>query len=283
MSSEAPRTGPAGPAAPGPGALLLCRAAPGSVAPAAHLLRERLLLSGAGEDWSVLVPEGRPWLHDGEPVDRVMTGWATALAVAAPWPVLALWWDADRAGFTLASGFRRPVGYVWLANGTPAGEDEAMRTFATRLGLDPVLDLQALEQLTRADPEADSRARLRTLLAVLTRAGIALPDGLAPGEPTDRLREAATALADTRAVDRPGLREAVRTELDAVGSSRLAPWMPWSGTPRSRALALAQLAAGLPLTVWGVRRRSGGWVAAGVLLLGHGMTGLAYELMRPRD
>ncbi|MBY8344131.1 MULTISPECIES: hypothetical protein [Streptomyces] len=283
MSSEAPRTGPTGPAAPGPGALLLCRAAPGSVAPAAHLLRERLLLSGAGEDWSVLVPEGRPWLHDGEPVDRVMTGWATALAVAAPWPVLALWWDADRAGFTLASGFRRPVGYVWLANGTPAGEDEAMRTFATRLGLDPVLDLQALEQLTRADPEADSRARLRTLLAVLTRAGIALPDGLAPGEPTDRLREAATALADTRAVDRPGLREAVRTELDAVGSSRLAPWMPWSGTPRSRALALAQLAAGLPLTVWGVRRRSGGWVAAGVLLLGHGMTGLAYELMRPRD
>lgn len=283
MSSEAPRTGPAGPAAPGPGALLLCRAAPGSVAPAAHLLRERLLLSGAGEDWSVLVPEGRPWLHDGEPVDRVMTGWATALAVAAPWPVLALWWDADRAGFTLASGFRRPVGYVWLANGTPAGEDEAMRTFATRLGLDPVLDLQALEQLTRADPEADSRARLRTLLAVLTRAGIALPDGLAPGEPTDRLREAATALADTRAVDRPGLREAVRTELDAVGSSRLAPWMPWSGTPRSRALALAQLAAGLPLTAWGVRRRSGGWVAAGVLLLGHGMTGLAYELMRPRD
>ncbi|UIR20420.1 hypothetical protein LXH13_26810 [Streptomyces spinosirectus] len=283
MSSEAPRTGPTGPAAPGPGALLLCRAAPGSVAPAAHLLRERLLLSGAGEDWSVLVPEGRPWLHDGEPVDRVMTGWATALAVAAPWPVLALWWDADRAGFTLASGFRRPVGYVWLANGTPAGEDEAMRTFATRLGLDPVLDLQALEQLTRADPEADSRARLRTLLAVLTRAGIALPDGLAPGEPTDRLREAATALADTRAVDRPGLREAVRTELDAVGSSRLAPWMPWSGTPRSRALALAQLAAGLPLTAWGVRRRSGGWVAAGVLLLGHGMTGLAYELMRPRD
>ncbi|MRT44760.1 hypothetical protein FGX00_02710, partial [Xylella fastidiosa subsp. multiplex] len=89
--------------------------------------------------------------------------------------------DAERAGFTLASGFRRPVGYVWLANGTPAGEDEAMRTFATRLGLDPVLDLQALEQLTRADPEADSRARLRTLLAVLTRAGIALPDGLAPG------------------------------------------------------------------------------------------------------
>jgi hypothetical protein len=195
MSSEAPRTGPTGPAAPGPGALLLCRAAPGSVAPAAHLLRERLLLSGAGEDWSVLVPEGRPWLHDGEPVDRVMTGWATALAVAAPWPVLALWWDADRAGFTLASGFRRPVGYVWLANGTPAGEDEAMRTFATRLGLDPVLDLQALEQLTRADPEADSRARLRTLLAVLTRAGIALPDGLAPGEPTDRLREAAAGRA----------------------------------------------------------------------------------------
>ena len=62
-----------------------------------------------------------------------VTGWATAPAVGAPWPVLALWWDADRAGYTLASGFRRPVGYVWLANGTPAGEGEAMRTFAARL------------------------------------------------------------------------------------------------------------------------------------------------------
>jgi hypothetical protein len=283
MSSEAPRTGPAGPAAPGPGGLLLCRAEPGSVAPVAHLLRERLLLGGAGEGWSVLVPEGRPWLHDGEPVDRVMTGWATALAVGAPWPVLALWWDADRAGFTLASGFRRPVGYVWLANGTPAGEDEAMRTFAARLGLDPVLDVQALDQLAKPGSGDDAPARLRALLAFLTRAGVSLPAGLTPGEPADRLRAAAAALPDTRAVERPPWREAVRTELDAVDSSRLGPWMPWSGTPRSRALALAQVTAGLPLTVLAARRRNAGWAAAGALLLAHGALSLAYEALRPRD
>ncbi|MGV9628571.1 hypothetical protein ACWDTB_18640, partial [Streptomyces sp. NPDC003487] len=155
-----------------PGGLLLCRAAPRAVAPLAHLLRDPVLLTGAGDTWSVLVPEGRPWRDGGEPVERVLTGWATALAVAAPWPVLALWWDADRAGYTLAAGFRRPVGYVWLANGTAAGEDEAMRTFAARLGLDPVLDVQELDHLTRPDPNADARARLRGLLAVLTRAGV---------------------------------------------------------------------------------------------------------------
>ncbi|MHC5905406.1 hypothetical protein ACVNF4_16120, partial [Streptomyces sp. S6] len=120
-----------------PGALLLCRAAPDAVAPAAHLLRERMLLTRAGVEWSVLVPEGKPWQDGDDPVDRVLTGWAAALAVGAPWPVLALWWDADRAGCALASGFRRPVGYDWLADGTPAGEDEAMRTLASRLGLDP--------------------------------------------------------------------------------------------------------------------------------------------------
>jgi len=282
MSTDAPRNGPDAPDGP-VGAVLLCRAEPESVAPAAHLLREHMLLTGAGEGWSVLVPEGRPWLRGDEPVDRVLAGWATALAVGAPWPVLALWWDADRAGYTLASGFRRPVGYVWLANGTPAGEDEAMRTFAARLGLDPVLDLQSLEQLTKPGAGTDARARLRALLAVLMRAGVSLPAGLAPGEPTDRLREAARGRPDTRAVERPGRSEEARTELDAFDSGRLASWMPWSGTSRSRALALAQVVTGLPLAAWGVRRRSGGWIVAGALLLAHGAVGVAYELMRPRD
>jgi len=281
MSTEKPqarhRTGAT------PGALLLCRADPESVAQAAHPLRERMLLTRAGDDWSVLVPEGKPWLHGEEPVDRVLTGWATVLAVGAPWPVLALWWDADRAGYTLASGFRRPVGYVWLTDGTPAGEDEAMRTFAARLGLDPVLDLQSLDHLTKPDPETDARARLRGLLAILTRAGVALPTGLTPGEPADRLREIARIRPDAQQVVWSGWREAVRAELDAVDSSRLGPWMPWSGTPRARALALTQAAAGLPLTTWGLRRRSGGWTVAGALLLSHGLLGLAYDLARPRD
>ncbi|KKD04950.1 hypothetical protein [Streptomyces sp. WM6386] len=280
--TEAPRPGTPR-AGPAPGALLLCRAEPESVASAAQLLRERMLLTGAGAQWSVLVPEGKPWQQGGEPVDRVLTGWATALAVGAPWPVLALWWDADRSGYTLASGFRRPVGYVWLANGTPAGEDEAMRTFATRLGLDPVLDVQSLNALMEPDPAADARARLRGLLAVLTRAGLTLPTGLTPGEAADRLREVARVQPDARPVEWSGWRDAVRAELDVVESSRLGPWLPWAGTPGARVLALAQVAAGVPLTAFGLRRRSGGWITAGTLLLAHGALGLAYDLARPRD
>ncbi|MFG2567769.1 hypothetical protein ACGFR6_20280 [Streptomyces sp. NPDC048567] len=254
------------------GALLLCRTVPDAVRPVAQLLREPLLLAPAGPGWSVLVPEGEPWqggrrarAGDGEraePVDRVLGGWATALAVGSTWPVLALWWDGDRAGYTLASGFRRPVGYVWLADGTPAGEDEAMRTFAERLGLDPVLDVQSLEALTRPDPDADARARLRGLLAVLTRTGLALPAGLD---------------ANAERIEWPGWRDAVRVDLGAVESSRFGPWVRG---PRARALAGAQLAAGLPLALWGAARRSGGWAFAGVLLMAHGALGLAYDRVR---
>ncbi|MFJ8820612.1 hypothetical protein ACIREE_02380 [Streptomyces sp. NPDC102467] len=263
------------------GALLLCRAEAATVGPAAQLLRERMLLVGAGREWSVLVPEGKPWLaatdSGGEPVDRVLGGWAGALAVGAPWPVLALWWDADRSGFTLASGFRRPVGYVWLANGTPVGEDEAMRTFAARLGLDPVHDVQSLHALTEADTAADARARLLGLLAVLTRTGLELPAGLTPGEPADRLREVARVQADAETVEWSGWRDAVHAELDVVENTGVGPWMRG---PRARCLAAAQLAAGVPLTLHGLRRRSGGWLTAGALLLGHGALGLAYDRIR---
>ncbi|MGQ4448949.1 hypothetical protein ACN6LK_006471 [Streptomyces griseus] len=264
------------------GALLLCRADPETVRPLAHLLREQMLLARAGEEWSVLVPQGKPWRNggpeqDAEPVDRVLGGWATALAVGSTWPVLALWWDADRAGYTLAAGFRRPVGYIWLTDGTPVGEDEAMRTFAVRLGLDPVLDVQALEGLTRPDPEAGAEARLRGLLAVLTGTGLALPAGLSPGESADRLRSVAAVQRGVERVEWAGWRDAVRVELDAVESSRIGPWVRG---PRARAVAAVQLAAGLPLLLWGARRRSGGWAAAGAVLLAQGALGLAYERAR---
>ncbi|MFE6484374.1 hypothetical protein ACFVGN_15760 [Streptomyces sp. NPDC057757] len=262
------------------GALLLCRARPESVGSAAHLLRERMLLTAAGAEWSVLVPEGRPWLDEAEPVDRVLTGWATALAVGAPWPVLALWWDGDHSGCTLASGFRRTVGYEWLANGTPVGEDEAMRTLAARLGLDPVLDMQSLEQLTEPDATADARTRLLGLLAVLTRAGLALPPGIVPGEPIGKLREAARVQPGAEQIEWPGWRAAVGAELDVVEGGSLGPWLRG---PKARALAVAQLAAGLPLAVWGARRGSGGWTATGALLVIHGALGLAYDRLRTVD
>ncbi|MFJ8083950.1 hypothetical protein ACIQ6Y_25475 [Streptomyces sp. NPDC096205] len=280
MSTDESRFGARGVRAPG--ALLLCRADPDSVAPAAQLLREPVLLAPAGDGWSVLVPEGKPWLQGGEPVDRVLTGWATALAVAAPWPVLALWWDADRSGYTLASGFRRGVGYVWLADGTPAGEDEAMRTFAARLGLDPVLDVQALDRLAKPDPDADGHTRVQGVIAVLTRVGVSLPDGLAPGEPVDRLREAARSHPEVRQIEWAGLREAVRAELDVVERGPLGPRPPSGGT-EARLFALAQVALAVPFLVHGARRRSGGWLAAGAVLLTHGAVGLAQAVMRPRD
>ncbi|MFJ5775798.1 hypothetical protein [Streptomyces sp. NPDC093094] len=269
--------------APAPGALLLCRADPGAVAAVAPLLREPALLAPAGDGWSVLVPEGRPWLHGGEPVDEVVAGWAAALAVGAPWPVLALWWDADRGGCTLASGFRRAVGYVWLADGTPAGEGEAMRTFAARLGLDPVLDVEALDLLTRPDAEADVRARVRGLIAVLTRAGVDLPAGLGPGESADRLREAARSLPGVRRTGRDERHGAVRAEPDVMEDGPARPFLPPAGGPAARLLAPAQVAAGLSLLGWGACRRSGGWAVAGAVLLAHGALGLARDAMRPRD
>lgn len=223
---------------------------------------------------------GRPWLDGAEPVDRVVTGWASALAVSVPWPVLALWWDADRSGLTLASGFRRSVGYEWLANGTPVGEDEAMRTFAARLGLEPVLDVQALNALTQPDSAADARARMRGLLAVLTRAGVVLPAGLSPGESTDRLRDVARIQPGAEQIEWNGWRAAVRAELDAVEGSTFGSW---ARGPRARVLAAGELAVGLPLTLWGLRRRSGGWIVGGALLTLHGALGLAYDQLRAFD
>ncbi|MEO3975796.1 hypothetical protein [Streptomyces sp. CAU 1734] len=251
------------------GALLLCRAEPASVRPPAHLLRERALLAPAGADWSVLVPEGKPWADGAEPVDRVLAGWASAVAVATNRPALALWWDGDRAGYTLASGFRRPVGYVWLADGTPAGEEEAMHTFAARLGLDPVLDVQSLEALTLPDPASDARARLLGLIAVLGRAGLRLPAGLAPAEPGEALRAAAVARG-AETIEWAGWRDAVRAEFHAVEEG-FDHWLrDRRELSRTRTLGAAQLAAGVPVTLYGVRRRSPGWIAAGIVLLVNG-------------
>ncbi|MFE1578134.1 hypothetical protein [Streptomyces fradiae] len=254
------------------GALLLCRAAPDAVAATARLLREPVVLAPAGDGWSVLVPEGRPWLDGSEPVERISAGWAAALAVGAPWPVVTLWWDGERAGHVLAYGFRRPVDYTWLADGTPVGMDEAMLTFAERLGLDPVIDVQDLQALTRPDPDADARARLLGLVAVLARLGLELPPGVQPGEATTHLRAAARARPGATVVEGHGLRDAVRTELLGGGATGRVP----------RAVAGVQLAVGLPLLGWALTRRppSPGWAAAGALLALQGALGLALERRR---
>ncbi|MEU8716343.1 hypothetical protein [Streptomyces sp. NPDC048663] len=55
------------------------------------------------------------------------------------------------------------------------------------------------------------------------------------------------------------------------------------GMPGARRLALAEMAVGLPAAVWGVRRRSLGWTAAGAVLMVHGVLELSYETVFPRD
>ncbi|MCM2388022.1 hypothetical protein [Streptomyces albipurpureus] len=261
------------------GALLLCRADASATRAPAQLLREQLLLAPAGEGWSVLVPEGRPWRDSGESVERVLAGWASAVAIGTSGPVVALWWDGERAGFTLASGFRRQVGYVWLADGTAVGEDEAMRTFAARLGLDPVLDVQSLEPLTRPDPEADARSRLLGLIALLSRAGLELPPGLAPGESAGRLRATAHAHG-AQTVEWAGWRDAVRAEIQAVEEG-LDHWLraPRQRT-RAQVIGAVQLGAGVPLAIWGLRRHSAGWFTAGTVLIINGVIDLAVDRAR---
>ncbi|MFB7464453.1 hypothetical protein ACFCZ1_13320 [Streptomyces sp. NPDC056224] len=262
------------------GGLLLCRAEPLAVRPAAHLLRVRLLLAPAGE-WSVLVPEAEPWLGDEETVAEVLAGWGAAMAIGAGRPVLSVWWEGGRTGFALSSGFRRTAACAWDERGRPSGEPDAMRALSARLGLDPVLDLEELERLTRPDPAADGTARLLGLIALLTRAGLALPPGLGPGEPADRLRGAARVAPGAETVEWSGWRDAVRAELDVVEEGRLGPWVRG---PRARLLGAAQVAAGTPLLLWAARRRSAGWAAAGAVLVAQGALSLAYDRARtPRD
>ncbi|MFF3083857.1 hypothetical protein ACFVRB_02270 [Streptomyces nojiriensis] len=260
------------------GGMLLCRAEPVAVRPPAHLLRVRLLLAPAGA-WSVLVPEDKPWRDGPETVAEVLSGWCTAIAIGTDRPVLSLWWEDGRTGFALAGGLRRTVAYAWDATGRPAGEPDAMRTLSARLGLDPVLDLAELERLTRADadPAVDGEARLLALVALLTRAGLTLPPGLAPGESADRLRGAARVAPGAETLEWSGRRDAVRAGLDAVERGPLGPWVRG---PRARLLGAAQVAAGAPLLAWAAHRRRPGWAAAGAVLLAQGAASLAYDRAR---
>ncbi|MEW2137745.1 hypothetical protein AB0892_14275 [Streptomyces sp. NPDC005409] len=259
------------------GGMLLCRAEPRAVRPAAHLLRVRLLLAPAGE-WTALVPEDKPWLNGEETVSETLSGWGSALAIGSNWPVLSLWWEGGRAGFALLSGFRRTASYAWDAAGRPSGEPDAMRALAARLGLDPVLDLEDLERLTRPGAE-DGESRLLGLIALLARAGLALPPGLSPGEPADRLRASARVAPGAEAVQWTGWRDALRAELDAVEGGPLGPWVRG---PKARLLGAAQVAAGAPLLAWAARRRSPGWATAGALLMAQGGLSLAYDRARAR-
>ncbi|MEV7557316.1 hypothetical protein [Streptomyces sp. NPDC089795] len=210
----------------------------------------------------MLVPDDKPWRDGPESAAEVLTGWGSAIATGTTWPVPSLWWEAGRTGFALAGGPRRTVAHAWDAAGRPSGEPDAMRALSVRLGPDPVLDPAEPERLTRAvaDPAVDGEARLLALIALLTRAGPALPPGLTPGESADRLRAAARVAPGVEALEWSGRHDAPRAELDAAERGPLGPWVRG---PRARLLGAAQRAAGAPLPAWAAHRLSPGWATAG--------------------
>ncbi|GHG56880.1 hypothetical protein [Streptomyces griseocarneus] len=263
------------------GVLLLCRAEPDRVRPSAQLLREPLLLAPAGEDWSVLVPAEEAWRQEGSHLAAVTAEWAHALTVAESWPAVGLWWDEEGAGFVVAAGFRRTVGYTWLADGAPVGEEGAMTALRARLGLDPVLDAEAFDRLTRPDSDADAAARVLGVIAVLARSGLHLPPGLAPGAGAEALRTAAETAPEAEAVEWPGWREAVRGGLDASEQGFMGEWIRG---PKARALGAAEIAAGVSLLVLARRgaRSRRRWSAAGALLVADGALTIAYDAWRSR-
>ncbi|MGW1074297.1 hypothetical protein [Streptomyces sp. NPDC002537] len=249
------------------GVLLLCRAEPDRVRPSAQLLGEPLLLAPAGEGWSVLIPGEDSWRTEGTDLATAAADWAHTLGMAETWPVVGLWWDGSGAGFVVAAGFRRTVGYGWLADGTPVGAESAMSSLRARVGLDPVLDGAALDGLTRPDPDADAGARVLGVIAVLSRTGLTLPPGLAPGVAADHLRGAVFPTAE--AIDWPGWREAVR-----VG---------FTGGPldaHMRTLGAAEVVAGAALALWACRSGRRGWATAGAVLAVDGAVTVAYDWWR---
>ncbi|MFD5539447.1 hypothetical protein ACFWIJ_16890 [Streptomyces sp. NPDC127079] len=48
-------------------------------------------------------------------------------------------------------------------------------------------------------------------------------------------------------------------------------------------VAWGEVCVGLPTVIWGARRRSVPWIAAGVVLVVHGVLELSYETLLPRD
>ena len=211
--------------------------------PAAHLLLcERMLLTGAGPGRSVLVPEGSPWLYGDEPVDRVLTGWATALAVGAPWPVLALWGASTapdtRSGPACAD---RPATSGSRTARRPARTGDAH--LANRLGLDPVRELRSLEELTKADSGADARPVCAACSPSYARTG-SPPAGRTPGDPPTRPHETTSGRPGHPADRVAGRREAVRTHSTRSTAVGWAPGCPGqaAGTPKAPALSLAQAA-----------------------------------------
>ncbi|MEU3351746.1 hypothetical protein [Streptomyces sp. NPDC037389] len=266
---------------PAAGVLLLCRAEPDRVRPSAQLLREPLFLAPAGEEWTVLVPGEEAWRAEDATPAALTADWAHALTVAEPWTTVGLWWDAEGAGFVVAAGFRRTAGYTWLADGSPLGEESAMTALRARLGLDPVLDAEAFDRLTLPDSDADAAARVLGLVAVLARAGLHLPPGLAPGTAAAELRAAADAAPEAETVEWPGWRTVVRDGLDA---SERGPLGRWTRGPRARTLGAVEIAAGVSL--WALGRRGDGRRSlrvAGAALVVDGALTLAYDVWRSRE
>lgn len=252
------------------GVLLFCRADPDEAAAPARLLRERGVLAPAGAGWSLLVPEGRPWRDGSEPVERIATGWATALAVGGPWPVVALWWDRERAATPSRTGSAGP-------STTPGS-----RTAPPRARTRPCSPSPSASASTRSSTCGTSRrspAPTRTPTPA-PASSASSPCSAASG--WSRRRGCGPARPPSACSPPPGPAPARGTSRAATRATPYAPDRPpgLDGPEAAarilRAVAALQLAAGPPLLVWSLTRRAPapGWAAAGALLTVQGALGL---------
>ncbi len=246
---------------PAAGALLLCRAEPDSVAAVAPLLGERMPLVRAGAEWACSSRRGRALAarrRTGRPrAHRLERGPRRRRPVA----VLALWWDADRAGYTLASRIPPPRRLRVARGRHPAGEDEANADLrrpsrpGPRPGR-PVAGPADEPRTPRSTPVPGCADCSRSSRARESRS----PPDSTPADPPTASARPPRALPDARRTEAAGRHP-------TADESRLAPGCPGWAAPGARALAVAQVAAGLSLTAWGPatprRRLERGGGAAG--------------------
>lgn len=188
-----------------------------------------------------------------------MTGLATALAVGAPWPVLALWWAADRGGY-VTSARRRRLG------GRGRGYAHLRGPLGSRPGPG------------RSVPRSPHDACAAYSRSSHAWAWSSLQASLPANRPTASARCPGTGRTPAPSRGRAGRWSAPNSKW-----SRAPPHPRGSPGPAPRRPALAQPAAGLPPATWALRYLSGGRLTSGALRPAHGALGLSHDLTHPRD
>ena len=129
----------------------------------------------------------------------------------------------------------------------------------------------------RPDPSAGSPRRPRP------RGSRRSPPASRPANPRTGSARSARVQPGVQRIEWTGWRGAVRTELDALESGRLGPWLPWAGTPRPAPWPPPNSSRAYRSRPGACTAEARGWLTAGSLLIAHGAVGLLYDLAHPRD